>query len=349
MYKYLVGIFLVCILAICIAGATIPPVIPNSFVQDHANVLSIEDRAKLEAQLREFQQNWNIEFAVATVTTTDGVDKFDYSLQMAREYGIGSKDGEKRGLLLFLAVQDRNYFIQISRHMESYLTDGESGSIMRASLVPNLKIASKTNQSSDWLKALSTTVTAINTSIKNKIEPEHKDPPPPTDFTILWWILGIFGSIVGIVGGGLVLHTRNERIKEEERQENARKERERYLELERKREREHQAWLKTPAGQKHLKEKREREQREAEKRRKEHEAWLRSPAGIAETKRQEEEERKRRKKREEEDRKGRDEESSYSSSSSYSSNSSSSSYSSGSSSGFGGGGDFGGGGSGGSW
>src|ERR671939_514673 len=79
----------------------------------------------------------NAEFAVVTVKTTGDQDIFDYSLAVMRGWGIGSS--EKGGLLLVVAVDDRKYFTQVSRHLEGDFTDGVVGQIQRERLVPLLK------------------------------------------------------------------------------------------------------------------------------------------------------------------------------------------------------------------
>jgi uncharacterized protein len=58
---------------------------------------------------------------------------------VARGWGIGSKEGEKAGLLLLIAVNDRKYFTQVSRHLEGDLNDGLVGQIQRERLVPQFR------------------------------------------------------------------------------------------------------------------------------------------------------------------------------------------------------------------
>ena len=58
---------------------------------------------------------------------------------MARGWGIGSKDSEKAAFLLVVAIQDRKYFTQVSRHIEGDLPDGVVGQIQRERLVPQFR------------------------------------------------------------------------------------------------------------------------------------------------------------------------------------------------------------------
>ncbi|MER3426883.1 MAG: hypothetical protein C4334_02100 [Pyrinomonas sp.] len=104
---------------------------PVGYVNDFAGVIDQPTRERLETILRNLKARADIEFAVVTVRTTGDEDIFDYSLRLARTWGIGSPEGEKNGLLLLIAVDDRKYFIQVSRHLEGDLPDGLVGEIGR--------------------------------------------------------------------------------------------------------------------------------------------------------------------------------------------------------------------------
>jgi uncharacterized protein len=112
---------------------------PFTPIVDYANVIDPNTKQKLEAVYRNLKERTGIEFAVATVPTTGDQDIFDYSLAIARGWGIGSKEGEKNGFLLVVAVNDRKYFTQISDHLEGDLPDGVVGQIQREHLVPNFR------------------------------------------------------------------------------------------------------------------------------------------------------------------------------------------------------------------
>lgn len=109
------------------------------YVTDNANVIDAATKEKLATVLNRLKERADIEFAVVTVPTTGDKDIFDYSLSIARGWGIGSKEGEKNGLLLLVAVNDRKWRVQVSRHLEGDMPDGLSGEIARQRLVPPFK------------------------------------------------------------------------------------------------------------------------------------------------------------------------------------------------------------------
>ncbi|MGI8898369.1 MAG: TPM domain-containing protein [Pyrinomonadaceae bacterium] len=118
-----------------------PIPLPEPFtpVVDYANVIDPDTRRRLEAIYRNLKQRADIEFAVVAVPTTGDRDIFEYSLDIARGWGIGSKEGEKNGFLLVVAVNDRKYFTQVSDHLEGDLLDGIVGQIQRERLVPQFR------------------------------------------------------------------------------------------------------------------------------------------------------------------------------------------------------------------
>ena len=100
----------------------LPP--PAGFVADYANVIDSASRTKLESVLTELRNKSEIEFAVVTVETTGGQSIFDYSLAVAKDWGVGPKDTSRGGgLLLMLAIKDRQWRIQVSRSLEKDLPD----------------------------------------------------------------------------------------------------------------------------------------------------------------------------------------------------------------------------------
>src|SRR5437868_11725816 len=139
-------IFLMCARAFILLVATIvsasgqtaqsplPP--PTGYVNDYARVIDPATKQQLETTLANLDRQQKIQFSVVTVDTTGGREIFDYSLAVARGWGIGSKDTQKPSLLLLVAIKDRKYFPQVSRHLEGDLPDGLVGQIQREHLVP---------------------------------------------------------------------------------------------------------------------------------------------------------------------------------------------------------------------
>jgi uncharacterized protein len=117
----------------------VPLPVPFNPIVDNAHVIDAQTRQRLEQIYLNLKQRADIEYAVLTVDTTGDQDIFDFSLAVARGWGIGSKEGDKAGLLLVVAIQDHKYFTQVSDHLEGDLPDGLVGQIQRERLVPAFK------------------------------------------------------------------------------------------------------------------------------------------------------------------------------------------------------------------
>lgn len=97
------------------AKSPLPP--PTGFVNDYAKVIDESTKVRLDVILNNLKQRANIEFAVVTVETTGDEDIFDYSLALARGWGVGAPP-RNDGLLLLIAVKDRKWHMQVSRSLE---------------------------------------------------------------------------------------------------------------------------------------------------------------------------------------------------------------------------------------
>ena len=138
----------------------VPLPVPFTPIVDNANVIDAETKRRLETIHYGLKERANIEFAVVTVDTTSDRDIFDFSLAIARGWGIGAKDGDKAGLLLVVAIQDRKYFTQVSRHVEGDLPDGLIGQIQRQQLVPAFRQRNYSKGIFDTIQAYVATLAA---------------------------------------------------------------------------------------------------------------------------------------------------------------------------------------------
>lgn len=109
---------------------------PTGYVNDYAQVVDAASKQQMERTLANLDRQHQIQISVVTVETTGGQDIFDYSLAVARGWGIGSKDAQKPSLLLLAAIKDRKAFTQVSRHLEGDIPDGLAGQIQREHIIP---------------------------------------------------------------------------------------------------------------------------------------------------------------------------------------------------------------------
>ncbi len=151
-------------------GSPLPK--PTGHVNDYAGVIDAGTKGRLEDRLRNFKTDSGVEIAVAVVRTTGSRDIFDYSLAVARGWGIGSTADDNPGALLFIAIDDRKYFTHVSKDLEDELPDGVVGSLQRSYLVPEFK-------KGNYAKGINDTVEAYIQTYQS----HHDGTTPPPAIT----------------------------------------------------------------------------------------------------------------------------------------------------------------------
>lgn len=142
---------------------TSPLPAPTGFVNDYYGAIDAATKQQLETKLKDFRDTTDpsVEIAVVVIKSTEGRDIFDYSLAVARGWGIGSKAEDNPSALLLVAVEDRKYFTQISKDLEDELPDGVAGSLQRQYLVPEFR-------KGNYSKGIADTIDAYIETIRNK-------------------------------------------------------------------------------------------------------------------------------------------------------------------------------------
>ena len=166
---------------------------PTGYVNDYAGFVDSATKARLETTLGNLDRQQQIQFSVITVDTTGGQEIFDYSLAVARGWGIGSKDATKPSLLLLVAIKDRKYFTQVSRHLEGDLPDGLVGQIQREQLLPAFRAGQYSKGLADTVDTYIATVAKKNGFSTDTIFPAgttRVTERPAGGKTSLWGSLG---------------------------------------------------------------------------------------------------------------------------------------------------------------
>ena len=133
---------------------------PTGYINDYAGVVDAATKQQLETKLTKLRNENGVEIAVAVVDTTGNRDIFDYSLAVARGWGVGLKQDDNPSALLLIAVNDRKYFTQVSRDLEDELPDGVVGSLQRQYLVPEFRKQNYAKGISDTIDAYIATIVA---------------------------------------------------------------------------------------------------------------------------------------------------------------------------------------------
>ncbi len=109
----------------------------QGYVTDLAGVIEPATKAKIETLCAEVQQKTGAQIALVTVKSLDGQTKEDFSADLYKQLGVGSKT-DNRGVLLLIAPNDRQYRIEVGYGLEPVINDARAGDIGRT-MVPALR------------------------------------------------------------------------------------------------------------------------------------------------------------------------------------------------------------------
>ncbi len=127
--RALLGVFFVLWLLPSVAEAL--PVIDKP-VTDLAHVFTPNEVSSMSAQLVAHHKKTGVQMAVLTIDTKGSQTIEDYALAVANKWG-GGKSGRNDGVLLVLAINDRESRLEIGRGLEAVVSDGTARKILASS------------------------------------------------------------------------------------------------------------------------------------------------------------------------------------------------------------------------
>ncbi|MHC0036301.1 TPM domain-containing protein [Pseudoneobacillus sp. C159] len=116
----------------------VPTPVGDIYVQDFARVLDVSEVNELRGIGRALEDKTTAQIAVLTVGTTGDRTIQEYANEAFRQYGIGNKT-ENNGVLLVLAMDDHQAWIEVGYGLEGRIPDGKVGRILDQYTVPYLK------------------------------------------------------------------------------------------------------------------------------------------------------------------------------------------------------------------
>ncbi len=138
-----VGVFLVLLallsssLSVAVYAEKIEQLSPQGYVNDFAGVLDADSRQKLTALGQEIDQKAGAQIAVVTIRTLEGDNVQNFASLLFKKWAVGPK-GKDRGVMILMAVNERQYWTEVGYGLEPILPDGKVGGFGRE-MVPLLR------------------------------------------------------------------------------------------------------------------------------------------------------------------------------------------------------------------
>jgi uncharacterized protein len=155
---------------------------------DAAGVIDDAVEDTLNRQLEQFRTTVGPQIAVLVVDSTGNKALEDYSIDIAREWGIGDEQRDD-GVLLLIALEDRVLRIETGSGIEGDLTDVEAGRVIDSVVVPQLR-------NNDPTAAVAAGVEALVTELSGDSY-DFPEDAPTTSTTATTQEVGLAGAIFG--------------------------------------------------------------------------------------------------------------------------------------------------------
>jgi uncharacterized protein len=200
MKKYFWLFFLILFLPSQASALEVPVLL--GYVNDYAGLISPEAKAKLENDLRAFEQSDSTQVVILSIPSLEGEVLEEYAIKVATTWKIG-RQTKDNGVLLLVAKQERKIRIEVGKGLEGVLTDLLSGRIIDLVIKPNFK---RGDYSGGFVAGVAAIIDATRGEFKGDAQrpaaPHKKGAPSFLTLLLFLGILLLFlGSLSRPLGG----------------------------------------------------------------------------------------------------------------------------------------------------
>ena len=119
------------------ADVALPPA-PKDYFNDYASLVSRDDAARMNDELRRFDEQTSTQIVVAIFPSLPEPSLEDFTIRTAQSWRVGQKK-LNNGAVLFLFVQDRKSRIEVGYGLEGALPDATCKDILEDRLAPKFR------------------------------------------------------------------------------------------------------------------------------------------------------------------------------------------------------------------
>jgi uncharacterized protein len=119
------------------ANVALPPA-PKDYFNDYASLVSRDDAARMNDELRRFDEQRSTQIVVAIFPSLPEPSLEDFTIRTAQSWRVGQKK-LNNGAVLFLFVQDRKSRIEVGYGLEGALPDATCKDILEDQLAPKFR------------------------------------------------------------------------------------------------------------------------------------------------------------------------------------------------------------------
>ncbi len=210
-----VALFVVVAWHVPVGALAVPPKPTDIPVVDQTGTLTAEQKTALAEKIASEQKATGNQVAVLMISSLENDALENYSLNVAREWGVGQND-RNSGVLLLVAKEDRKLRIEVGYGLEGALPDIRASRIIRDRIRPMF-------QQGDYYGGINSGVDGIIAAIHGEADPALSENTSqngagsfPWEFILFfgligfswlgsmlgrtksWWLGGVIGGLIGI-------------------------------------------------------------------------------------------------------------------------------------------------------
>lgn len=173
------------------------------YVNDYANLIDTDVENYIINTNNSLYTKTGAQIVVVTVQNLDGQAIEEYATELFRKFGIGDKT-KNNGILMLLALDEREFRIEVGYGLEGCLPDGKTGRIQDEYIIPYLR-------QNNWNDGIKNGYNAILEVVKDEynIEIDSESPQKTSEISGESY-LGLLGFIaIPLLAGIIISHNKN--------------------------------------------------------------------------------------------------------------------------------------------
>ena len=119
-----------------LAEDTYPSPTKYKYLNDYVGIINSEDANKIVSLGKELEDKTGAQAVVVILNSLNGAPIDDYSNKLFRNWGIG-QSGKDNGLLILVAIDDRQWRVEVGRGLEGAIPDALSNRVMTSIAKPS--------------------------------------------------------------------------------------------------------------------------------------------------------------------------------------------------------------------
>ncbi len=106
------------------------------YINDYTNTINNDYKEKIVSIGKELEDKTGAQAIIVVINSTNNIPIEDYTNKLFRGWGIGKSD-KNNGLLILLAINDRQYRVEVGRGLEGAIPDALSNRVMESLAKPS--------------------------------------------------------------------------------------------------------------------------------------------------------------------------------------------------------------------